>query len=210
MGERNGGRGRRAGAAGALAVLLVVALAAAFPAPPGAVSQIPRVPPSGEVVLARDEQALTDWVEVPAGLQARWSWDAHAYINFEVEARGIGLLDGGDTGAGHGCVRGEPPFAIRIWWGHTAWPSQAEPARVNYSIVVEAADPFYCENVTTVHQTRGAQLSGGPLDEVPPWWASAWPVLFPVLVGNLAYAAVLPALFWPAGEPNPAAPKRRP
>lgn len=210
MGERKGGRGRRAGALGALTVLLFVALAAAFPAPPGAVSQIPRVPPSGDVVLARGEQALTDWVEVPAGEQARWAWDAHAFINFEVEARGIGLLDGGDSGAGHGCVRGEPPFGIRMWWGHTGWPSQAEPAHVSYSIVVEAADPFYCENVTTVHQTRGAQLSGGPLDDAPPWWASAWPVLFPVFVGNLAYAAMLKALFWPAGAPNPAAPKRRP
>jgi hypothetical protein len=179
-------------AVGTAATLLVVALAGLIPLPEGAPA--PRIPATGQVVLARGEVAVTEWVEVAAGQQARWQWDAHAFFNFEVSARDIGLLDGGDTGAASGCVRAEAPFALRLVLEHTAWPSTADPAHVDYSIVVEPADPFHCENVTTVHSTRGAQLLGAPFDDTPPDFAAVWRFIVPAVAGNLAYFGMLGAL----------------
>jgi hypothetical protein len=91
---------RREAAIGTGFVLLVVALVAA--AAPWTWGGAPRahIPPTGDIVLQRGEEAITDWVEVAPGQQVRWAWDAHAFINFEVAARDIGLLAGDDTYAG--------------------------------------------------------------------------------------------------------------
>jgi hypothetical protein len=92
-------------------------------------------------------------------------------------------------------VRADPPFAMGMWFGHTAWPSQEEPAQVNYSIIVEAADPSTCPSVMTVHQTTG--VSGGPLDESQLSLSGAIETAFPIMAGNIAYLAMVTVTFRP-------------
>jgi hypothetical protein len=186
---------RRAAAIGTGLVLLVVALVAAAAPSTWSGALRAHIPPTGDIVLQKGEEAITDWVEVAAGQQARWAWDAHAYIVFEVAARDVGLLAGDDTGGGQGCARADPPFAMRMWFGHTALGSQEEPAHVNYSIVVEAADSSTCPSVMAVHQNSG--VSGGPLDESQPSLAGALGTALPMVAGNMAYLAMVAATFRP-------------
>lgn len=147
------------------------------------------------MVLEQGQEAITDWVEVPAGSQARWAWSAYAYISFGVEARGTGLLDGDDTGIASGCARAVEPFAIRMGWSHAGWADSPGAAVVNYTISVEAADPMTCRTVGEVRQARGIITYSESLDDPGP----AMKVL-PYAAGNLVYGRLVAASLAPSRE----------
>jgi hypothetical protein len=147
------------------------------------------VPASGSVVLPKGGEAMTVWVEVPVDHQVRWDWEADAYIDFEVEARPYGIIDGGDTGGGNGCARAELPFALRIWWGHTAFPSQNGPAIVQFNITVENLDTP-CPTVAELSQERGIVPASETLPPPRPLVS-----LFPIAIATAGGAVSLVAAF---------------
>ncbi len=177
-------------AVGVPVTLLAIFLTAAVVYAP-----IRHVPGSGTLVLEQGQQAITEWVEVPAGSQARWEWNSYAFINFGVEARGTGLLAGDDTGAASGCARAVEAFAIRMWWGHTAWTDSPGAAVVNYTITVGAGDPLTCRTATDVHRASGVFGFSGSLDD-PPLFMK----VLPYAAGNLLYGALVAASLSPSRE----------
>lgn len=168
--------------AGVLAVLLVVAGTAGLHrwAPP------PLVPPVGDVVAEQGDQGMTEWLAVPEGEEVRWYLSSDGYIDYLIEARGVGFLDGGDGSGTHGCARAEQPFAVRMWWGNLDWLIQDGAARVAYSLTVEADNASRCATAALVAQESG--VSGNPrsVDDPPPGV-----VVLPLIAGNLAMGAGL-------------------
>jgi hypothetical protein len=80
---------------------------------------------------------MTQWVEAQPGEAVHWEWGSdRPLVNFAVEATGLGVYAGGDQYGGRGCLYGEAPFRLRIWWGHSNTGGVNQPAEITWSITV--------------------------------------------------------------------------
>jgi len=83
---------------------------------------------------------LSGFVQLGAGQQIHWNWTATLLVGFRLEQQGAGLFYGDETGTSAGCARADVPVAVRASWSNDQTLLRSEPARVDYSFVVEPAD----------------------------------------------------------------------